>query len=272
MKKYLTLLFTIYSSVLLNAQNTSLVKLDDVRLIKNSKIIVALTNFEEINLSLKNTVRNFWSFCPISDFMPEKEAFLKAEKEQGFVVMKIDGAGSDKEWNISIYDKDENTLIKNQLPLGHGYDETFAFGLFSMQYLCKTMDESNSKNNLRWNSLYKVKSAELKTKKLYILDSDLDSDLDKEKIKENYQYPIEVVSYDKWKDAILNKTEGVAYCIIVPFIMYLNSQSGQAQQERLFLFHYLVEAKSGVVYSIEKDHKKIKKSSIRDYNDVASKE
>lgn len=163
---------------------------------------------------------------------------------------------------MAICDGDGNRLIRIYIPsLGDNNmnaDEITAFAISSMQYLCKEMDEKKLKNNMKWESDYKLHSPEIKSKTVYILDASLSEKMVIGEIKNYYPFPIEVVSYEKWKNAILNKEDGIVYCIIVPFPM----------AGTILFMHYLIDSKNGIVYAVPKSSDKVTKKSLKQYNDA----
>lgn len=262
-----------FLSLMANAQNTSVVKLEDVKLIKNSKVIFVLTNDESTNEVIKKIGRDFWSFTPVEGYMTGKEANEKAENGTGYVFIKLEGASQN---TIRIYDKDDNLLIENRLPAVSnetiGMDEAYAFGITSIQYFMNTMLLKNFKNNIWWKQFYGLHCLEMKSKKLYILQSIGSDKLNAENLKGLYHYQAEIVNHERWKDAILNKREGIIYVLIVSRTTShyeMNGSNPSTSSTSQVYYHYLVDSETGIVYDVLKGAKKIKKSSIKEYNKAA---
>ncbi|MEO1653771.1 MAG: hypothetical protein AAFU64_09510, partial [Bacteroidota bacterium] len=70
----------------------------------------------------------------------------------------------------------------------------------------------------------------------------LDLNKKKDDIKELYNFPVEVVNYETWKEAILKKKEGIAYVVVVPVPL----------GGKYVYLHYLMDAQTGKVFAIVK--------------------
>jgi len=258
MRKSIPVLLLLLLSVCSYSQ---IVKLESVKKIKGSKLIVGLTGNEELNKSLKEAVENHWGFNKVVEYLPKKEAYAKAKGDDNLVVLSLGSTKSQslshetgvpgfkyryvsKGKHIEVSTGKGKPLLKHYIPTfgkeGVITKEILVFGLSSLEYLCKTMISNNLKSNYKYKPAYKKRSSELQTTKLYVLDLWLSSKVKKEEIASLYPYPIEIVNYEKWSEAILSKQEGISYSIIVPVPI-----GGD-----YFYQHYLVNANTGVVYGV----------------------
>ena len=148
--------------------------------------------------------------------------------------------------------------------------ESIAFGVTEINYLLKTMDEKDLASNLKTESAYKEKAQDqLKQKTLYIPQMWLDKNVDKTEITNIYKAKSEVVSYEVWKDAILNKKEGIVYVMIAP-----RPVGGE-----FVYYNCLIDAQTGVTYAVctkggfinaKSNTGAITKSLLEKYNDAIS--
>ncbi|MCP4177184.1 MAG: hypothetical protein GY756_05395 [bacterium] len=259
MKNLLSAILIISVSSFISAQ-TQIFKLDNVYKIKNGKMIIGLTENESLNEALKTAVENFWNYNEVVEYLPKKEALKKARNNDNLFVLSIGttrsksmrhGSGAIKYRYVSsgkhieISSGSPITNIKNYIPSIGGKEmivteEFIAYGISSMLYLFRTMEENELKNSSKYKASYKIHSPKLKSKTLYLLDSWVNDKLKKEDIEKIYNAPIEVVTQEKWTNAILSKEEGIAYCIVVPV-------PGIGQYAYL---HYIVDAQTGMVLGI----------------------
>ena len=250
----------ILAVVMANGLSAQIVKLDEVMHIKNSKMVVALTEDDDVNESLKKMVESFWSFSEVDEYLPREEAFEKAKNNKDIVVLAIGTTTSisgrhgrttgysyrtiSRGKHLEISNGKGKAIIKNFIPAfgeeEYITDEILAFGLTAIEYLCKTMEEDKLKTNWKFKSAYKVHSRDIKSKTLYLMDGWVSEKIKKEDIRKAYEAPIAVVTQEKWADAILSKKEGIAYCIVVPATV----------GGKFVYMHYIVDAHTGVVYGI----------------------
>jgi hypothetical protein len=256
MKKILTTFLPLMLGIVLNAQ---IIKLDDVRKVKASKLIVALTGDEQINEALKSVVPKYWTFSEVVGFEDAESANKKAKEDDNLYVLSIgtkssrslthSTAGSNIRYQfisegkaINIGRGKGSPVIFNPIPSFEDdviTEEILIYGISTMQNMCKIMDEKNLSSNMKIKSAYKENTPELKNKVLYLAEGWLAPKLDVQKIPEMYDAKIKVVSYDDWRNAIISGEDGVAYCIVVPV----------ATGGSYTYIHYLVDAKTSAIYA-----------------------
>jgi hypothetical protein len=242
-----------------------MVKQSEVQTLKTAKIIIAQFGVKEIDDMMESSIKKFFTFNTNFDVMPYMEAKAEAKKDPDHVfVMFVTGVSS----KSLPHDRDDKTtplwkeqyrnisggaflVIENAkggvmancyLPSfedGGITEEIVGFGCEAISSMLKTMDEKQMGSNLKLESTYLKDAPALKDKILYIPEGWLSPKFDKDAIKSIYTGQFEIVSYEKWRDAILNK-EDVGYAIVVPKPV----GGGYVYQ------HFLVNAKSGKVYAI----------------------
>lgn len=251
--------------------NSQTMKQKELLEIKTSKTIVGLTDDDKVNEYLKNAIKEYWSFNEVVEYLPLKEAKKKAKENDNLVVMSIgtDWSTSSKHGNGGYQYRTVSSSRYIGISRGKGYSiifqnfpefkdknitpEVLDFAVSSLQYLCETMDEHKLKTNWKYKEPYKEHSKELQKKTLYLPEHWIDQkNITKEKLKELYNYPVEIVSYEKWAEAITSKEKGIAYCMIVPV-----SRIGD-----IIFLHYLVDAETGTVYAISTPKAVVKVAGI----------
>jgi hypothetical protein len=254
------------------------VKRSEVAQIKASKLVVAEIGNKPIDDQLFNAVKSFWNFTSEITSMPYNEAKALAKTDEKVVIIFTTkviskslpktgsafsiggisvspngiGTGNSYEYvNVSagvalmIENGNGKILAASYIPgLGENgriTPESIGFGVSEINYLLKTMDEKDLASNLKCESAYKENALnQLKEKTLYIPQMWLDKSVDKAEIPNIYKAKSEVVSYEVWKDAILNKKEGVVYLMISP-----RPVGGE-----FVYYNCLIDAKTGAVYGV----------------------
>ncbi len=234
------------------------VKDKEVKAIKECKLIVAEFGLEKADKDMMEAVKNYWTFTTDVSSMPYKQAKEMAKKDDKIMIMyfttatskslKHDGAFNTEYQFVStggmmvIENAKGGVMVNSYIPLfGEGgiTPEILAFGVTNINYLLKTMEDKNLGSNLKYEGAYKENSPALKSRKLLIPEGWISAKFDKAEISKLYTGEYEVVSYERWRDAILNK-ENVAYTIIVP-----RSVGGK------FLYHhFLMDAGKCMVYAV----------------------
>lgn len=242
-----------------------LVKQSEVQQIKAAKIIIAQFGVKEIDDLNEATMKKFFTFNTNFAVMPYMEAKAEAKKDPEKVfIMFVTGVTSkslphdrdDKStpnWkeqyrNISggaflVIENAKGGVMANcYLPSfeeGGITEEVIAFGCEAISSMLKTMDEKQMGSNLKLESTYFKDAPALKQKNLLIPEGWLSNKFDKVLIQTLYTGQYEVCSYEKWRDAILNK-EDVGYVVVVP-----KPVGGSYLYQ-----HFLMNAKTGMVYAI----------------------
>jgi len=283
------------------------VKRSEVAQIKASKLVVAEIGNKPIDDQLFNAVKSFWNFTSEITSMPYNEAKALAKTDEKVVIIFTTkviskslpktgsafsiggisvspngiGTGNSYEYvNVSagvalmIENGNGKILAASYIPgLGENgriTPESIGFGVSEINYLLKTMDEKDLASNLKCESAYKEKALnQLKEKTLYIPQMWLDKSVDKAEIPNIYKAKSEVVSYEVWKDAILNKKEGVVYLMISP-----RPVGGE-----FVYYNCLIDAQTGAVYGVftkggfinsKSNTATVTKSLLEKYNDAVS--
>jgi hypothetical protein len=239
-----------------------MVKQSEVQQLKAAKIIIAQFGVKEVDDMMESTMKKFFTFNTNFAVMPYMDAKAEAKKDPDHVfIMFVTGVSSKSLPHDGWFAPNSNSYrmvsggsflaIENSkggimancyLPSFQDVgitEEIIAFGCEAISSMLKTMDEKQMGSNLKLESAYVKGAPALKEKNLYIPEGWLSDKFDKNEIKALYTGPYEIVSYEKWRDAILNK-EDVGYVIIVP-----KPVAGSYLYQ-----HFLVNAKTGMVYAI----------------------
>jgi hypothetical protein len=253
-------LFTILFCLLFAGSYAELLKLSDVKEIKQSKLIVGLPEDPELAENFKKMVKEFWSYIPIKEELPIAEALEKAKKDDKIRVLCItnkkssslkrgsaSSIGGQYKWvsmglQIEIFQGNAKMVAAQAFPtFGEERsitEEGLAFGLTSLQFTLKYMINLEIKNNLSIEKAYDEVKFKLRKDTLYILEGWLDDDLTAAEISKIYKKKFRIVNYEQWREAILGRKEGVAYVVV----------AGVPIGGDYSYHHYLVNAKTGNVY------------------------
>ncbi|MEM9023774.1 MAG: hypothetical protein AAGB22_08525 [Bacteroidota bacterium] len=234
-----------------------IIGLEKVKEIKSAKMIVGLTDDEDLNASLRVAVDSFWTFNRVVEYLPLEEAKKKAKEDDKLMVLSIGSTTSkslthdrvqysyryvSKGKTVEI-SRGKKAILKQHIP-AYGKDEAVSaeaigFGLAAMQHICSTMVRKKLKNSLKLKSTLKESSTRIRSKTLYIPEGWLSEKLDKSAVKDLYGGKVKVVSYEEWRDAILTKQKGIAYTMVVPVPI-----GGD-----YVYVHYLMDAEKGRLYA-----------------------
>lgn len=251
MKKVISAVMLLCATVVAQAQA---IKLDDVENIKKGKIIVGLSGNSEVDDMFKRVIEEHWDFSEISEYMELDLARNKAKSDDNTYVLYLGKVSSgslthqtasfnykviSSGYSVKISEGKKSELYYQFMPSTDEKmpEESVVFAVSSIQYLFKSMVQDGLKSNTKYKDSYKKHTSELKDKELYIMEGWIDTDAN---IGEYYSAAHKVVSYDTWRNAILEEKEGVVYDIIVPYPI-----SGNYVYQ-----HYLVDAADGTVYAI----------------------
>ena len=64
-------------------------KLDHIKNLKESKIIIGLSHNENLNINLTKMVNQYWNLCQIDGALPYKEAIQKAKNDDNTFVIFV---------------------------------------------------------------------------------------------------------------------------------------------------------------------------------------
>jgi hypothetical protein len=257
MKRNLTSALFLILGISLNAQ---VVHQSDIQKIKNSKLLVTLTEDEQFNEMLKATVAKYWTFSEVIGYESAENAIKRAKEDENILIMEVGSrssksmvhhsAGSSVGYQTISYGKAINIkkgkstyLFSNYIPSFEGdviTEEVLIYGISTFQFMCKVMDEKNLASNMNLTKALKEYTPELKNKTLYLAEGWIDKKFDIQEIPDLYEGKIKVVSYDDWRNAIILGEEGIAYCMVVP-VPVGGSYS---------YVHYLVDAKTATIYAM----------------------
>ncbi|MBL4655730.1 MAG: hypothetical protein JKY33_07900 [Bacteroidia bacterium] len=257
MKKILLLMFTVAIVTTVKAQ-LHVIKLEKVEIIKNATLIVGTSHDEAVNEALYDAVKQFWTIGKVGEPMPLAEAIKKAKEDESIIVITTgttssqsltheDGAGRYRYIStghiLELFGKSKKAMYKQIIP-AFGEDDVITkeilyFGVSAMHYHLNTMNEKQL-GTAKARGEYKIKSPELKKANLLLAEGWMDSKTTKETVGDYYTGKCEIVPYETWRNAILNREPGKAYSIIAPLALGGN----------YIYYHYLMEAKTGAVYAI----------------------
>lgn len=255
MKKTLFVALLLLPVFSIKAQGTAM-KFDNVKKLKEGKVIFALESNEQIDENIKNAVKNIWDFNMNYEFLPKVEAKKKAKESDGNIfVIYIDTESSKSLGRSSVsykndvdYSQDRTTYTKTRVThithtFSQGYyiginnggnapyakqyisvgedgslPETYiTYGLSGLQSMIKTQYENEYNNGTEVYKHYSKNSNRLQGYTLYIPDAWISDKLTIDIAKATYTFPIEITSEEKWGEAILKKEPKVAYVMIVPY-------------------------------------------------------
>lgn len=247
----LSLAFILFAVINTNAQ---FLNLAEAKKIKSSKVILALTDNEEVNEAFRNAVANFWTLTEISEELPTLEA-IKKVKSDGSVTVLMLGKDVTKRWTdngngwetattatglyIGLNTKGEkNANLIQHIPEWN--EEQLAFGLSSIEDMVASMIDKKVETNFKLKDIYATRGKEIKNYTL-LVNKDFAGGMTEDEIKKVYPHKFELVSNEEWKKAVLEKTEG--YC-------YLNSAPVPVGDEIRYVSYIMstTEAKTYAVF------------------------
>jgi len=254
--KKAVLILLLLSFTKLNAQ---IIKLKDLEIIKNSKLIVAQTENEFLNEAIKDALEKYWTLNEVAEYMPRKEAYKKAKSNDDLLVFALSddrsisskfGSGPVRYRYISKGQLFELSNGKGR-PIFTQYIPTFGendaiteeivkFGIDALQYSINTMFEKQLKNNLKLFASISEKTPLLKNKTLIIAEGWVSEKYSAEELKEDYIATADIVDYEKWRNTILTEAENTAYNIVVPVPL----------GGKYVYYHYLMDAENGEILGI----------------------
>lgn len=254
--KKAVLILLLLSFTKLNAQ---IIKLKDLEIIKNSKLIVAQTENEFLNEAIKDALENYWTLNEVVEYLPRKEAFKKSKSNDDLLVFALSddrsisskfGSGPVRYRYISEGQQFElstgrgKPIITQNIPtLGEDdviTEEIVKFGIDALQYSINTMFEKQLKNNIKLFAAINENATLLKNKPLAIAEGWVSEKYSAEELKEEYIGTAEIVDYEKWRNIILTGPENTAYNIVVPV----------PAGGKYMYFHYLMDAENGEILGI----------------------
>lgn len=258
MKNFLLLLLFISFSMGLKAQ-FQLIKLEEVKSIKNSKLVVGLTGNQKIDDFMIAAVNSHWKLGEIGEPIPVEEALNKTKSDNSITVIKMGTASAasliynfDDYWNyryinssntLELYNGQKKAVFKQFMPF-FGKDEEVTeeilrFGVAAMHYQLSVM-EQNQLGVMKIKTKYKLNTPKLKELTLLMPEGWMDEKSSPETVNSLYSGKGYIVSYKMWRNAIIEREEGLAYSMICQIPM----GNGYVYQ------HFLVEAKTGDVLAI----------------------
>jgi hypothetical protein len=209
--------------------NAQFLNLAEAKKIKASKVILALTDSEEVNEAFRNAVINFWTLTKISEELPAREAIAKL-KSDGSVTVLMLGKDVSKKWTdnnngwttvtsasgiyIGLNTKgDKNANLMQYIP--EWSEAQLAFGLSSIEDMVGSMIDNKVETNFKLKDIYAERGNEIKGLTLLINEKFLDG-MNAESIRKVYPHKFEIMTDSKWKKIVLSKTEGYCYLNSAP--------------------------------------------------------
>jgi hypothetical protein len=246
----------IYCLLFVTVANAQVVRQADVQLIKNSKLNMPVLSSESLSKDLKDVLTENWKFSALGESIPLEEAEKKSKQEENNLYIVVEsitrkslthgsGAGAYRNvttgMQIAIKHK-KDVLAQSYIPAFGGTitKEILHFGISNIQYMLKTMDEKQMKNNLGLKPAYKEKTKDLKDRELLVPDGWVKEGFTEPEIRKLYTGNMKLVDYETWSQSILSKASGKAYAIVVPIPM----------GDSFVYQHYLMDAETGTVYAI----------------------
>ncbi len=228
MKQLALIAFTLFISVF--SVSSQFLNLADAKKIKSSKVIMGLTDNEEVNTIFRAALASHWSITKIDEELPLKEAILKIKKDGSVTVIML-GVDVTKKSNdvgggwtnytraSAVYigintNGSQNANLIQQLP--SWTDDQLAFGLTSLQDMIATIIDNNLASNMKVKEEYQKRAPSLKANTLILDKTLLESGLTEATIKTLYPHPFSIVSHEDWVAAIVDKTEKISYINTIP--------------------------------------------------------
>jgi len=245
-------------------------KLDHIKNLKESKVIIGLSGNSHINKNLEEIVKSNWKLCDIDSSLPYEEALKKASENENLFVVYIGSITSRSfkhslgdNWDFRFISKGKFVGLSNgrKRPLMRSYiptynhvvtNESITHGLNFMQTLFTSMLNKNE-GARAIVKLYKKEAHKLANKTLYIPKDWIHKKLTEEVIAKTYgSSNFKIVDYEVWKDAIINKKEGIAYVILIPYPI----QGDYVYQ------HHIFDSATNQLYAISQPGAAIKMNKI----------
>lgn len=228
--------------------------LEELKYVKASKIIVALTGKKEIDENLYNAVKRFWTFNSNIVQMPYDEArklgkenkkdtstiisFIQVRtwitEKHGPVTVKILCIG----YAMALENSKGKLLMKQFIPKQKGKVPSeiyFGFGVTFLNNLCYIMDQYQLSKSGKADPYFDLQTPELKNKTLVISEEQLHPKLPRVEIPTYYTSPYRIVTEKEWQEIIMEKKD-FAYSMVVPI-----------PANPTVYWHYLMDAKTGRV-------------------------
>lgn len=214
----------------LSSANAQFLNYEDAVKLKNSHVILGLTDNEEVNEIFRNAVKNFWTLTEIKEELPVKDAIAKIKDDKSVTVIML---GRDVTTNWSDLGNGWQSITSasglyiglntkgnkgaNLMQHTSGWSEVqLLFGLTTIQDAISSIIDNNLSGMAKVKDVYDKRSPNLKNYTLLIDKSTMDSKLTESIIKENYSHPFQIVSHEEWEEAIFERKEGFAYINIIP--------------------------------------------------------
>ncbi|MFS4457382.1 hypothetical protein [Maribacter sp. 2304DJ31-5] len=233
-------------------------KLKQIKNLKDSKVIIGLSGYEDVDENLVRMVNKFWDLCPISEALPMEEAIGKAKDNDNLYAIYLSSYESQSFWKygldnikykslsvqyfIGFSSGSGKAIMISGIPVFNDEftDESIAHGVNYINQIFGMMLD-NEVNAMKTLGLIKEKGTLLNDRILYMPEWMVDKKLDENEISEIYGGQFKIVSDFEWSRAILNKKEGVAYSIIIP-----------AAVGGAYVFqHHVCDAETGQVLGIK---------------------
>lgn len=264
-----------------SVSNAQFLSQSDIQKIKKAKLLIVKSGDAKLDEDMQASLKELWKFSPLGEVVTLEEAKKQSKENEEVMYITLEHVESKSLTHGSIPPSERNNPAAKSIYLHRtvstgtmltikqnksGYASVFLpafsnkitkeilyFGISDLQCVVSMIDTKQLKNGFKVNSNFKeTYTPELKKKTLYILEDWLNPKFTEKDVKTLYKAPAKVVDYFEWKDAILNKTPGIAYSIVVP-----NPSGGEYTYH-----HYLMDAETGNVLAISKINASVKIAGI----------
>lgn len=237
-----------------------ILKKKDVQRIKMSKIIVAQYGQKEHDDAIFEIVKKFWTFTTDLDTMPYNKAIELARKDDRVLVLCHTSTNS-VAYNMGIINEDhkfivpgrlvlledgaQKTVMLGDLPSMGGKNlltrEAFSACISAMNTNLLVMDKYQMKNYIRIRSKILENAGDrIKNRTLLIPKELLSDKIDEATISALYPGKFKIVSYEKYRNAIVDKEKGKAYVFFAPTLA----------DGKIVYIQYIIDAEDGLVLGL----------------------
>lgn len=228
---------------------------EEIAMVKTARIILTMTRSPYVDSILVKAVRDFWTFNKNVSTMPLMEAYELAKTDKNvlllfttdiYSILRTKTERRESHGKGLVLEKGKSKVLLTSFFPGSNdprnvTQETVDFAVSAMNSLLTNMDEQKLNKYRRINLPFEKNSALLKDKTLLIPSGWLSKGLKPAEVGSHYHGKFEVVTYDVYRQAIINK-KNYAYVMPVPFV-----QGGV-----ISIYDYLMDAETGSIYYIHR--------------------
>ena len=224
MKPFAFLAILLAISLSANAQFTNLKK---ATALKSGKLIVGYSGILEQDEYLKENVDKYWKFTPIVDYLPIKEAYVKAKEDPSYFIITIDelkgSSTTETGETVDNYSTELSILTSNRgMVIDHiiGKEEptnfNFAFGVIYLNNLFNCMYDNKLKNMRAYYLYSKSHTKSITERKLYLFEDQFFDEAAKSKFTKEYAGKYEFVDRDTWESKLYEQEENAVIIYLLP--------------------------------------------------------